>query len=105
MDYNVKKGLDKPLKIQGMLLKYFYAWCVIGVISIFVIIYMIIGASSPKSNITFVNFILTLIICAGIFLCSKVLFVNKSRKTRLNFKKTVYKESILSNIDIMKTLK
>lgn len=102
MDYKVKKGLDTPLKIQGMYLKYFYLWAGISIFLIFIIIFQVMGATSPSSNTSIQELIITIIISGAIFIGLKVYFVNVSAKKKIPNKNM---RVIQSNVDLMKFLK
>jgi len=100
--HKVKKGLEKPLRIQGMYLKFFYTWCVMGGVFIVIVVAQIMAFTRPNSGVSAGGFILTLLILSAIFLGSKIYLVGKSKPKK-------YKESpssvTLSNVDLTDALK
>ncbi len=100
-DFKVKKGLEKPLKIQGMLMNYFYSWLVASGVGVIIVI-MKIMQFSRNSNVSFMSFVLVVIFVVGVVLGLKFYFVYKSKFRKIKFGKL---KTVVSNVDIMNVLK
>lgn len=100
MNFTVKKGLERPLRVQGMLLRYFYSWLVIGGVLGVILLIMLMQAS--RGQLGFGTFVIALTICLSIFLSLKFIFVNISKVEKMKFRKH---RGVISHVDIMKSLK
>jgi inner membrane protein involved in colicin E2 resistance len=99
MSYKVKKGLERPLTIQGMALHYFYLWCVSVGVSFFIVMGLVMSLS--KGHIPFMAACVILAILGAIIMGLKIVFVNKSKHKVKNG----YRDITISNMQIMKFLK
>lgn len=88
--------------VQGMQLRYFYTWAVVGGVCILYLMVLLLNATRPNSNVTVIQFVVSLLACAVVFLGLKFYFGNKSRTVKMKFRN---QKVVLSNIDIMKAIK
>lgn len=100
MDFKVKKGLEQPLLIQGMISRYFYYWLIVCGTIFTIIVYLLMQATKPGGSAG--AFVIALVLGAGVAFGLKIFFVLQSNKKRMRFGS---KKSVISNIDIMKALK
>lgn len=97
--YKVRRGLSTPLKIQGMLQRYFYIWS--GVTALLALVVLSMATSLLRSTSGFVVLITMLVIAGIVVLGLRVYFVSISGRKKLSFPKT---KVTISNRDLLKIL-
>lgn len=102
MKYRVKKGLETPLLIKGMLHRLFYIWFSTSLILVVLAAGML--NALVKGGINPIVFVAVLLISFLVFIGMKILFVNMSKRSKMRrFSNT--KKFTITHIDILKVLK
>lgn len=100
MDYPVRKGLDTALKIQGMYTNYFAIYCVILAVLVLTAVGVLMNVVSGTGS--FFSFIITLAVCGGMAIFSRIYFVRRSSEKKFTkFSKRIY---VISNKDLLQSL-
>lgn len=100
MDFKVRKGLETPLKIHGMISNYFFMYSAIGGVLGLLLFTKFLGLISGKTS--FFSFGLTAIVSALIFFAVRAFFIKKSNTKKMNFGRQV---TFISNRDLLKSIK
>lgn len=79
MKIDIKKGIEQEVKIQGMRLKYFYAFIVVCALIFLFIVTMIIQLTRKNSSVTFGVFAVFFALSFVVVLISKVVFTINSQ--------------------------
>ena len=92
MEFQVRKGLETPLKVHGMNTRFFLVYCIILAVLVLFIVGFLTNAMSGEGS--FVMFIVS------VFL--RVLFINLSIERKFNkFRKNIF---VISNKDLLHSL-
>ena len=91
MDFQVRKGLETPLKVHGMRTKFFCIYCIIlAVIVLFVVGFLTSAMSGEGSFLAFASVVL------------RIVFINLSMQRKFGkFKRQVF---VISNKDLLNSL-
>lgn len=82
MEFQVRKGLETPLKVHGMNTRFFLVYCIILAVFVMFIVALMVGA------------------LVSVFL--RVLFINLSIERKFNkFRKNIF---VISNKDLLHSL-
>jgi len=100
MEFKVRKGLETPLLIHGMLSNYFYLSSVLGGVLAMIVFVSISGLL--KGDTSFFQFFLVLFFSLAIYLGTCFILKRKSSINKLNFNK---KTTCISNRDLLKSIK
>lgn len=84
----IRKGLESPLCIQGMEMKYFYIFSFIAGGMILLLVGNLLNLSQNINFSNFASFLTQLIICFVILIALKIYFSGKSNNKKYKFKKT-----------------
>ena len=86
MEFQVRKGLETPLKVHGMNTRFFLVYCIILAVLVLFIVGFLTNAMSGEGS--FVMFIVALMVGALVSVFLRVLFINLSieRKFKKLFK-------------------
>lgn len=100
MDFQVRKGLETPLKVHGMSTKYFLVYCIILAVLVLFVVGFLTSAMSGEGS--FFLFIVALMIRALLSVFLRVLFINLSAERKFaKFRKKVF---VISNKDLLHSL-
>jgi hypothetical protein len=103
--YKIRKGLETPLCIQGMEVRYFYLLAATFGVAIMFSVFLLIAAINAMTLESFLRFIGGLFISFFVLVFMKLYFTSKTGKNKqLAFAKST-KVKTISNIDIMKSIK
>ena len=99
MDFQVRKGLETPLKVHGMRTKFFCIYCIIlAVIVLFVVGFL----TSAMREGSFLAFIVSLVAGAFASVVLRIVFINLSMQRKFGkFKRQVF---VISNKDLLNSL-
>lgn len=100
MDYKVRKGLETPLLIHGMLANYFYMSCALG--GVLALAVFVSGSQLISGNISGFAFCVIVLFSTVFFFTVKFYFVKKSNLKALKFDN---KDRFISNRDLIKSIK
>lgn len=99
--FKIRRGLESPLCIQGMGVKYFYSLAVVTGVLIFYMVGKLLSLVNNMDSDSFISFVLSLVICFAIIIGLKFYFTTQTNKKKLKFGKKV---RTISNIDILNSL-
>ncbi len=95
--YTVHKGVEAPLKIWGMIQRYFYIYSIVGAVVIAITIG--VGMASVRSDFRLGRVVFIITLALSILIVLRLFFITKSgRKVYRNGKV----DKMLSNADITK---
>lgn len=100
MEFKVRKGLETPLLIHGMLTNYFYLSSGLG--GVLAMIVFVSGSNMLKGTSSFFEFVCVLLVSLAIYLGTCSVFKRKSKINKLDFSK---KSTCISNRDLLKYIK
>ena len=96
MDFQVRKGLETPLKVHGMRTKFFCIYCIILAVIVLFVVGFLTSAMSGEGS--FLAFIVSLV--ASVVL--RIVFINLSMQRKFGkFKRQVF---VISNKDLLNSL-
>ena len=88
MEFQVRKGLETPLKVHGMNTRFFLVYCIILAVLVLFIVGFLTNAMSGEGS--FVMFIVALMVGALVSVFLRVLFINLSIERKFNkFRKNI----------------
>jgi|SRR5665647_1017177 len=100
MEFKVRKGLETPLLIHGMLANYFYMHCVLtGVLALIIVVS---GSKLISGSVSILAFGLILLFSVALYFGLKGYYTKKSEVNKLKFDK---KKRCISNRDLLKSIK
>lgn len=100
MEFQVRKGLETPLKVHGMNTRFFLVYCIILAVQVLFIVGFLTNAMSGEGS--FVMFIVALMVGALVSVFLRVLFINLSIERKFNkFRKNIF---VISNKDLLHSL-
>lgn len=100
MDFQVRKGLETPLKVHGMSTKFFLIYCIILAVVVLFIVGFLTSAMSGEGS--FFAFIVSLVIGAVASVVLRIVFINLSMERKFSkFRKQVF---VISNKDLLGSL-
>ena len=98
MDFQVRKGLETPLKVHGMRTKFFCIYCIILAVIVLFVVGFLTSAMSGEGS--FLAFIVSLVAFASVVL--RIVFINLSMQRKFGkFKRQVF---VISNKDLLNSL-
>lgn len=100
MDFQVRKGLETPLKITGMYTHYFCIYCVTGGVLVLVIVGVLTNLMSGYGS--WLSLILTMCVSAIGFIVLRVVLINLS--TQKKYSKFSRRIFVISNKDLLQNL-
>lgn len=100
MDFQVRKGLETPLKVHGMNTRFFLIYCIILAVIVLCIVGFLTNAMSGEGS--FWTFIIALVIGALCSVFLRITFINLSAERKFGkFRKKVF---VISNKDLLYSL-
>ena len=100
MDFQVRKGLETPLKVHGMSTKFFCIYCVILAVIVLFVVGFLTNAMSGKGS--FFVFIVSLVAGAFASVVLRIVFINLT--TQPKFGKYKRHGFVISNKDLLNSL-
>ena len=100
MDFQVRKGLETPLKVHGMRTKFFCIYCIILAVIVLFVVGFLTSAMSGEGS--FLAFIVSLVAGAFASVVLRIVFINLSMQRKFGkFKRQVF---VISNKDLLNSL-
>ena len=100
MDFQVRKGLETPLKVRGMRTKFFCIYCIILAVIVLFVVGFLTSAMSGEGS--FLAFIVSLVAGAFASVVLRIVFINLSMQRKFGkFKRQVF---VISNKDLLNSL-
>ena len=100
MDFQVRKGLETPLKVHGMRTKFFCIYCIILAVIVLLVVGFLTSAMSGEGS--FLAFIVSLVAGAFASVVLRIVFINLSMQRKFGkFKRQVF---VISNKDLLNSL-
>ena len=100
MDFQVRKGLETPLKVNGMRTKFFCIYCIILAVIVLFVVGFLTSAMSGEGS--FLAFIVSLVAGAFASVVLRIVFINLSMQRKFGkFKRQVF---VISNKDLLNSL-
>jgi hypothetical protein len=102
MDFQVRKGLETPLKVHGMRTKFFF--CIYCIILAVIVLFFVVGflTSAMSGEGSFLAFIVSLVAGAFASVVLRIVFINLSMQRKFGkFKRQVF---VISNKDLLNSL-